>query len=318
MDLLQVRDLHIEYADGGRDIGAVEAASLSLTSGSAVGLVGESGSGKTTLALSLMGLLPANGRIASGQILYDGVDVAGYSERAWRRLRWTKVALVFQGGMNALNPVRRVIDQIVEPMLVHRTVADRSSAERRAVELLDRVGITNRQAHSYPHEYSGGMRQRACIAMALACGPELLIADEPTTAVDVVVQAQILRLLVDLRESLNLALLLITHDLGVVAQLCDDVLVMYAGKIVEHTSTVDLFDRPFHPYTQLLLKSVPTFVDRGEIGSGIPGQPPSLLDPPTGCRFHPRCPSVMPVCSGLAPALSTIAGHSVACYLYGR
>ena len=288
-----------------------------MSPGSAIGLVGESGSGKTTLALSLLGLLPTNGGIAAGEIRYADESVSQYSEAQWRRFRWTRAALVFQGGMNALNPVARIVDQIVEPMLVHRTETTKQAATERAIELLARVGIPAQRARDFPHEYSGGMRQRAGIAMALTCRPQLLIADEPATAIDVVVQAQIIRLLAELRTSLGLALLIITHDLGVVAQLCDDVIVMYASEIVEAASVRGIFHNPKHPYTKQLLKSVPRFTGVRGVGAGISGQPPSLSSPPTGCRFHPRCPSMFSPCASEHPGTSTLADdHLVACHLY--
>jgi peptide/nickel transport system ATP-binding protein len=318
VSLLTVTDLSIDYAQPGGAIRAVTSASFSMGTGSSIGLVGESGSGKTTLALSLLGLLPSNGGVASGEIRYADESVSQYSETQWRRLRWTKAALVFQGGMNALNPVRRIVDQIVEPMLVHGTETTKQAATQRAIELLARVGIPASRARDFPHEYSGGMRQRAGIAMALACKPQLLIADEPATAIDVIVQAQIIRLLAELRESLGLALLIITHDLGVVAQLCDDVIVMYASEIVESASVRGIFHNPKHPYTKQLLESVPRFSGVRGVGAGISGQPPSLTNPPTGCRFHPRCPSVFSPCATEHPRASRLADeHMVACHLYG-
>ena len=315
--LLSVEDLSVDYVQASGRTRAVTSASFAINPGASVGLVGESGSGKTTLALSLMGLLPHNGRVAGGRIRYGTEEVSGYSEGDWRPLRWTKTALVFQGGMNALNPVKRVVDQIVEPMLVHGTEMSRDVAAKRAIELLQRVGIESSRARDYPHEYSGGMRQRAGIAMALACNPQILIADEPATAIDVVVQAQIIRLLAELRTSLGLALLVITHDLGMVAQLCDEVMVMYASEIVEHASVQRIFHDPKHPYTRLLLESVPRFTSTRGLGAGISGQPPSLAHPPSGCRFHPRCPDVMQRCSSVVPASRPIQeGHVVACHLY--
>lgn len=315
--LLSVEDLSVDYLQRAGPVRAVTSATFSIEAGASLGLVGESGSGKTTLALSLMGLLPTNGRVASGQIRYGGEEVSAYSEEKWRPLRWTKTSLVFQGGMNALNPVRRVIDQIVEPMLVHRTETSRQGAAARALELLQRVGIEPSRARDYPHEYSGGMRQRAGIAMALACKPQILVADEPATAIDVVVQAQVIRLLAELRASLGLALLIITHDLGMVAQLCDDVMVMYASEIVEHAPVGRIFHSPKHPYTRLLLESVPRFTSTRGLGAGISGHPPSMAHPPSGCRFHPRCPNVMSMCASVKPANRRVGeAHVVACHLY--
>lgn len=319
MSVLSVQDLAIEYVRGTTASRAVDGANLVLERASTVGLVGESGSGKTTLALSLMGLLPGNGKVVHGSIQYDHRVVSDFSEDSWRRVRWTKVAIVFQGGMNALNPVKRVLDQIVEPMLVHRTEVTRGASVRRALDLLELVGIDRQRARGYPHEFSGGMRQRACIAMALACKPDVLIADEPTTALDVIVQGQIMRLLLELRSTLDLAVLIITHDLGVIAQLCDDVLVMYAGRIVESGPVSDLFHDAKHPYSRLLIDSIPRFPRKRSTGGGIPGVAPSLRSLPPGCRFHPRCPLAMPVCSVDVPAITWFdQDHAVACHLHGQ
>ena len=317
--LLSVEELSVDYRHraGSGTVRAVQNVSFAMEAAASIGLVGESGSGKTTVALSLIGLLPANAHVAGGKIMYGEQDVSTLAEKDWQRLRWTKVGFIFQGGMNALNPVKRIVDQIVEPMLAHHTEASRSAATKRATELLERVGIQSSRANDYPHQLSGGMRQRVGIAMALACDPEIVIADEPVTAVDVVVQAQLIRLLADLRSSLGLALLVITHDLGVVAQLCNQVMVMYASEIVEHASVGDIFHSPKHPYTKLLLGSVPHFDGDRVIGAGIVGQPPSLASPPTGCRFHPRCPSVMPGCVNVAPSSRIVSdNHAVACHLY--
>jgi oligopeptide/dipeptide ABC transporter ATP-binding protein len=317
VSVLSVRDLRVDYRLDGRAIRAVDGVSFELEAGRTLGLVGESGSGKTTLVLSLLGLLPANGRVAGGSILFEGRELTTLSEREWETVRWSRIALVFQGGMNALNPVQRVVEQIVEPIVIHEPDTGKREARARAEELLIRVGIPRSRIEAYPHEYSGGMRQRAGIAMALACNPSLVIADEPVTALDVVVQAQILQLLGELQEALDLTLLIITHDLGVVAQLCHDVLVMYAAEIVERGTAREIFHDPRHPYTALLLGSVPRF-DRGrDFGHGVPGTPPSLASPPSGCRLHPRCPSVMPVCPETAPPLVRFGPtHSATCHLH--
>jgi peptide/nickel transport system ATP-binding protein len=319
MTLLEVRDLRIDYRLDGALVRAVDGVSFELAAGRTLGLVGESGSGKTTLVLGLLGLLPANGSVAGGSIRFDGLELTGRSEREWERVRWSRISLVFQGGMNALNPVRRVVDQIVEPIAIHEPDTGKREARARAEELLVRVGIPRSRLEAYPHEYSGGMRQRAGIAMALACNPSLVIADEPVTALDVVVQAQILQLLGELQGALDLTLLIITHDLGVVAQLCHDVLVMYAGEIVERGTAREIFHDPKHPYTSLLLGSVPRFDHGRDFGQGVPGAPPSLASPPPGCRLHPRCPSVMPVCRSTAPPLFAFGEtHSATCHLHAR
>jgi peptide/nickel transport system ATP-binding protein len=318
MTLLSVRDLAVEYVSGDRVVRAVNGVSFELGAGRTLGLVGESGSGKTTLALSLMGLLPTNGSVAQGSITFAGREVAGLAESQWEAIRWTRIALIFQGAMNALNPIKRVVDQVIEPIRVHEPDTSSRFARQRAEELLGRVGIPRDRFESYPHEYSGGMRQRAGIAMALACKPDLLIADEPVTALDVIVQAQIMRLLAELQESLGLALLLITHDLGVVAQLCEDVIVMYAAEAVERGTANDVFHNAKHPYSMLLLDSLPKLGVTREIGQGVPGSPPSLESPPSGCRLHPRCPYAMPICIVESPPPTHFGDHhSATCHLYG-
>ncbi|MBI5566281.1 MAG: ABC transporter ATP-binding protein, partial [Chloroflexi bacterium] len=248
--LLSVRHLNTDFiTPDGTVMHAVEDVSFDVQPGQTLGLVGESGCGKTTTMLSLMRLLPAAGRITRGQVLFNGVDLLGISERQMRHYRWKEMAMVFQSAMNALNPVRKVGDQIGEAILLHGLM-DQAAADRRVVGLLDLVGIAKSRKDQYPHQYSGGMRQRAMIAMALACQPKLLFADEPTTALDVMIQAQILELLRDIQQVMGLAIVLVTHDLGVVAEICDSVVVMYGGKVAEYGSIDVVYNAPQHPYTQ--------------------------------------------------------------------
>jgi len=315
--LLVVRDLRTHFKLENGWVKAVDGVSFRLDDGEAIGLVGESGCGKTTTALSLMKLLPANARIRKGsKIELYGVDLVARTEDGLRRYRWREVSIVFQGAMNALNPVIRIGDQIAEP-IIERLGQSGDEARQRASELLELVGIPARRAQAYPHELSGGMRQRAMIAMALACDPALVIGDEPTTALDVMVQAQILELLERLRRDLGLSLILITHDLSVTAETCDRVIVMYAGKIAEEGPVRRLYHAPRHPYTQRLLGSFPNIHTDRRALDVIPGMPPDLRDPPPGCRFHPRCPMVMEVCKvEVPPEVRFPDGVRVACHLY--
>jgi len=314
--LLEVRDLktHFRLRDGW--VRAVDGVSFGLADGEALGLAGESACGKTTTALSLMQLLPANGRIRDGSIELFGIDLVKKNERQMQRYRWREISIVFQGAMNALNPVIRVRDQIAEP-IQYRLGQSESAARTRAVELLDLVGIPSKRSGAYPHELSGGMRQRAMIAMALACDPAIVIGDEPTTALDVMVQAQILELLERLRRELGLSLILITHDLSVLAETCDRVLVMYAGRVAEEGPVSRVFTAPRHPYTRKLVNSFPNLhADRRTLDV-IQGQPPDLLDPPPGCRFAPRCEFAMPVCTEVVPPEVRFSdGVRVACHLF--
>jgi peptide/nickel transport system ATP-binding protein len=265
--------------------------------------------------LALLRLLPAEGRITSGEILYAGVDMLSLSEGEMRKYRWNQLSIIFQGAMNALNPVRKVSAQIVEVMIRHRTVASKEEAYSRMFELLEMVGISPEMAHRYPHQYSGGMRQRAVIAMALACSPDILIADEPTTALDVMVQAQILELLERLQEELGLSIILVTHDLGVVAEICDDVVVMYGGKAAEYGSVDTIFNMPRHPYTRRLLQAFPDLDNPTSELASIPGYPPPLDNLPPGCRFEPRCHCNSDLYAMTSPPLVAVKpGHFVACH----
>ena len=312
--LLEVRDLHVWFdLPNHGELHAVQGVSLTLDPGERVGLVGESGCGKTTTILALMGLLPPSASVA-GEVLLDGVNIMAGAERTIRPHRWRDVAMVFQGAMNALNPVKTVGAQIVEPMQLHG-VAEGSEARRRAEELLDLVGIAPSAAERYPHEFSGGMRQRAAIAMALACDPRVLLADEPTTALDVMVQAQILELLVGLTKDLRLALLLVTHDLPVVAQTCERAAVMYAGEIAESGGLDGLFHDPRHPYTRLLFAATPDLFGGGAVVS-IPGSPPRLDREIVGCPFRERCDRAFDRCGTERPALQELSPERrAACHL---
>jgi peptide/nickel transport system ATP-binding protein len=313
--LLEVEDLHVwfELTDGG-ELHAVQGVGFTLGPGERLGLVGESGCGKTTTALAIMGLLPSSAS-AAGRILLEGKDVLTGGEATMRPHRWVDVAIVFQGAMNALNPVRTIGSQIVEALELHE-VAQGAAARAKVGELLEAVGIPAQRAARFPHELSGGMRQRAAIAMALSCKPKVLIADEPTTALDVMVQAQILELLDGLCRDFGLALILVTHDLPVVAQLCDKGVVMYAGRIVERAPVDDLYHRPRHPYTRLLFAATPDLDDLEQPIASIPGAPPRLDRPIVGCPFRPRCDRAFDRCAVETPELLALPdGTAAACHL---
>jgi oligopeptide/dipeptide ABC transporter ATP-binding protein len=295
---------------------AVDRVSFILHKGEMLGLVGESGCGKTTLMLALLRLLPAAGSIASGAINFDGRDLVSLSEDEMMEIRWKRIAIIFQGAMNALNPVRTIGDQIAEAIIRHDPHFSRENLDLRVGGLLDLVGIARERAQEYPHQYSGGMRQRAMIAMALACDPDIVIADEPTTALDVMIQAQILELLASLRERLGLSIILVTHDLGVVAEMCDSVLVMYGGVVSEYAPVDKVYNLPCHPYTRELIKAFPDLAEPEKVLSSIPGYPPRLDELPPGCRFAPRCPSAYERCHLETPALIDLGGaHYVSCHL---
>ena len=322
--LLSVRNLSVCFpTEEGPAAYAVNHLSFDLAPGRVLGLVGESGCGKSLTSLAILRLVPAPGEITSGEILFEGKNLLTLSENAIRQVRGAHIALIPQDPLTSLNPVYTVGDQITEVLELHQKLDARQSRQR-AIELLDLVRIPNakERINDYPHQFSGGMRQRVMIAMALSCTPKLLIADEPTTALDVTVQAQILDLLRDIQKSHGTAILMITHDLGVVAEMCDDVAVMYAGSLVEEADVRDLFAAPRHPYTQGLLHSLPTIDGAGNRTRLIPieGQPPSITEVPPGCPFTPRCPQRMDICSTAFPARTrtdTANGpHHVCCYLY--
>jgi len=317
MPLLDVQDLKTYYTTLRGAVRAVEGVSFQVEKGEALGLAGESGCGKTTVALSLLRLLPRAGKIIEGKVLFDNTDLVDLAENEMRKnVRWKRMAIVFQGAMNALNPVFKVGDQIVEAIVTHEPEVSRKEADERTRKLLQMVGIDPSRASHHPHEFSGGMRQRVLIAMSIACNPALLIADEPGTALDVIVQAQVLRLLRELKTKLNLAMILITHDLSIIAETCEKTAIMYAGRIVEYGNVVGIFKQPLHPYTQGLMAAFPSIRAARTKMASIPGQPPDLLNPPSGCRFHPRCPYAMKVCKEKAPELYEIEkDHFAACYL---
>ena len=312
--ILQLEDLNVWFdLPGGGTLHAVQGATLSLLKGERFGLVGESGCGKTTAILAMMGLLPPSATV-SGRVLLEGDDILAGGEASMQPHRWTDIAMVFQGAMNALTPVKTIGSQIVEPMELHG-VASGNAAKDRAGELLEMVGISADRADRFPHEFSGGMRQRAAVAMALACNPKVLLADEPTTALDVMVQAQILQLLVALSNDLGLTLVLVTHDLPVVAEICARAAVMYAGEIIEAASMDALYHAPRHPYTRLLFAAIPDLEGKEDVVS-IPGAPPRLDQPLAGCPFLPRCDRPFEPCPSVRPKLLAVGSeHAVACHL---
>jgi peptide/nickel transport system ATP-binding protein len=317
--LLEVKDLHTSFRTDDGIVRAVEGVSFSIEKGQTLGIVGESGCGKSVTCLTIMGLNPSRNTISSGEALWKGQDLLTMRPRALRGIRGDDISMIFQDPMTSLNPVHSIGKQLVEAVQLHRDVSTRV-ARARALELLKAVGIpkAENRIDDYPHQFSGGMRQRVMIAMALINDPDLLIADEPTTALDVTTQAQILNLMKRLQEEFGSAIMMITHDLGVVAEVADDVVVMYAANVVEQANVDDLFNRPQHPYTWGLMGSLPRLEADTERLTQIPGQPPSLLRPPPGCRFHPRCPHVMEVCKTTVPRLEPAqrdAAHLQACHL---
>ncbi len=322
MSLLEVKNLSVVYDVDGSLVRAVDGVDFTVGRGEFVGLAGESGCGKTTMAMAIPNLLPRFARIESGSVTFDGTELTGLDEDGMRPYRWSEISVVFQGALNALNPVYDVGRQIAEPIRAHDPSVKDAEARDRASELLEAVGIPARRAKDYPHQFSGGMRQRVMIAMALACRPRLVIADEPITALDVMTQAQIIDLLRSLSERYDLAMVLISHDLSVLAQTCDRVAVMYAGKMAESGPASDVFGDPDttggarHPYTQRLLRAYPNIHRERAFIDGIPGSPPDLSRPAPGCRFQPRCLVAVPECAAVEPSLITVSpGHEAACHL---
>jgi len=315
--LLQVRNLKTYYKTLRGYVRAVDDVSFTVEEGVAMGLAGESGCGKTTVALSILRILPPGGTIIDGHVYFEGKDLVEFDEEEMRReIRWKKISIIFQGAMNALNPVYKISDQIVEAIKIHEPNVSKEEALERGKKLFELVGLEPSRIDNYPHEFSGGMKQRAMIAMALACNPKLLIADEPGTALDVIVQAQVLKLLRELKEKLNLSMIIITHDLSIISEVCDTVTIMYAGKVVERGSVVDIFKRPLHPYSVDLIESFPDIKAPKTQMRSIPGFPPDLLNPPSGCRFHPRCKYAMDICRKKEPEMKEVEkGHFVACHL---
>jgi peptide/nickel transport system ATP-binding protein len=314
MALLSIQDLKVHYFTRKGAVRAVEDVSVELEQEKTLGLIGESGCGKSTMVSALMRFVTPPGRIVSGRIVFKDRDIVTISDEEMRKLRGKEIAMVFQAAQNALNPVLTIGKQIAEEILEHEKVT-KEEAWDRAKNQLELVGLDRNRIKSYPHEFSGGMKQRVMIAIATACDPELLILDEPVTGLDVIVQRQLLVLITDLRAKIHLPIVFITHDLSVITETCDKVAVMYAGKIVEEASTIQLYQEPLHPYSQLLISSYPSIKGEKKTLKSIPGAPPDLIEPPAGCSFHPRCPYTMEICRKEEPVLQIKNGHRVACHL---
>ena len=314
MALLEVENVSIGYNTKKGYLKAVEGVSFTLEEGASLGFVGESGCGKTTIGMALMGLLPPNGSVREGRILFEGENTLRMSDEEIRKIRWRKMAMIFQAAMNALNPVQRVGNQIAEAILIHDLSVGKEEAMGQVEDLFELVGIPRDRLRDYPHQYSGGMKQRAVIAMALACHPKLIIADEPTTALDVIVQAQILGEIKDLQKEFNLSIIFISHDISIVADMCKDIGVMYAGQLVEFGPREEVFESPSHPYTKALLSSFPTVTGKKSDLIPIPGETPNLVIPPAGCRFCDRCSGPGSSCQTETPAWVEIGpGHKTLC-----
>ena len=313
MALLEIEDLQVRYRTGAGEARAVDGVSCAIETGMCLGLVGESGCGKSTVAKAVLGILPPAGRVAGGAIRYEGRDLVGMTPRELRRIRWQHIALVPQSAMNGLDPVYTVERQLAEAITAHRSMPA-AQRRHRIAELFALVGLEAGRVRDYPHQFSGGMRQRAMIAMAMVLDPPLIVADEPTTGLDVLMQDQILQQIRLLHERLGKAMLLITHDMAVVAENCDRIAVMYAGRIMEYGGEA-VFRTPYHPYTLGLCNAFPDLADRGRALISIPGTPPDLVSPPDGCRFHARCPFATALCATMEPPLVEVAaGHVVACH----
>ena len=318
MALLEVENLSVGYNTKNGYLKAVERVSFDLEEGKSLGFVGESGCGKTTIGAALMGLLPPNGSVREGRIIFEGKDLLETSEVEMRKIRWGKIAMIFQAAMNALNPVHRVDNQIAEAILTHHPELGKEEALRQVKGLFQTVGIPEMRMRDYPHQYSGGMKQRAIIAMALACRPKLIIADEPTTALDVIVQDQILEETKILQKEFNVSMLFISHDISIVADVCSHIAVMYAGQIVEYGPREAVFNSPAHPYTKALISSYPTLTGKKSHLIPIPGETPNLIHPPPGCRFCERCTEAGSSCKAEPPLLVEIGpGHKALCHSCG-
>ena len=314
-NVLEVRNLTMHYRTRKGPVFAVDDVSFSLARGESLGLVGESGCGKTSVAISLLKLLPDNAEIIEGEILLNGTDLVPLSEAEMNKFRWRRMSMVFQAAMNALNPVYTIEEQILEAMQYHMPHLDDAEMHRRVDELFELVGLDPAFKNQYPHQYSGGMRQRAVIAMALSCEPDIIIADEPTTALDVIVQDQLLRRIREIQKQLNMAMIYISHDVAVIAEVSERVGVMYAGQMAEMASTEAIFHHPLHPYTMGLMSAFPSIVGEKTELVTLPGEPPDLLNPPPGCRFHPRCPYATAICMKEVPEFKDYGDrHYVACW----
>jgi oligopeptide/dipeptide ABC transporter ATP-binding protein len=314
--LLQIKDLEVRYATRAGLVKAVDRVDLEVRRGETLGLVGESGCGKSTLGFSILRLIREPGEIAGGQILFNGEDLLQKTEQEMIDIRGKNIAMIFQDPMTCLNPLQRIDDHFIETVNIHER-ASAKEARQRAADLVDKLGIIADRLTDYPHQLSGGMRQRIMIGLALVLNSDLIIADEPTTSLDVIVEAQILELMKGLKRDFDLTMILITHNMGIVAELADRIAVMYAGRLVEVAEAVPLYDRPLHPYTQGLLKSIPNISLEEQKLETMPGSPPDLIEPPTGCNFHPRCPHAMEKCSSVEPPMKEIEnGHRSACWLY--
>ncbi len=311
-NLLEIKDLNVHYETKEGNVRAVQELSLSVDCGEFFGISGESGCGKTTTAMTIMQLLPREGIVDSGSIRFNGRETLEFTEEEILDFRWKRISMIFQGSMNALNPVHKVIDQMKNVILLHEDTTEPEAIER-SLDLLEAMGIERSRGDAYPHELSGGMKQRVMIALALTCHPSLIIADEPTTALDVMIQAQILELLKQLRVQTSLSLILITHDLSVIAETCDKAIIMYAGRIMEEAPVDSLFASPAHPYTRKLISSFPSVLGEKEIDF-IPGNPPDLINPPSGCPYHPRCDFAIDICKAKIPTLESKNGIRVACF----
>ena len=315
--LYSLRDVSVEYATRSGSVKAVSNVSFDIEKGEVLGLVGESGCGKSTLGRAMMRMISPPGQITSGELIFDGTDLMRLSERAMRDVRGARIGMVFQDPMTSLNPVQKIGDHLTETIQTHEPNISEATARSRAAKLAERLGIRESRIDDYPHQFSGGMRQRTMIALALALKADLVIADEPTTSLDVIVEAQFLDLLRELRDEFNLTIVIITHNIGVVAEVADRVAVMYAGRMAELGSVHDVFANPMHPYTQGLLRSVPNIELTADELYRMEGQPPNLVSPPSGCRFHDRCPHVMDICKEVVPGFDPVRwDRRVACWLY--
>jgi peptide/nickel transport system ATP-binding protein len=315
--LLQIDNLTVHFETLRGYVKAADDITFELVKGHTLGLAGESGCGKTTTALAILRLLPSNGRIIRGKVVLEGKEITKMkSEKFRKQIRWKKISMVFQGAMNSLHPIKTVGNQISEAIVIHEDISQKEAVAR-AEKLLDLVGVGAERVDRYPHELSGGMKQRAVIAMALACNPSLIIADEPTTALDVIVQTQVMKVIKELQEKLNLSMIIISHDLSLIAETATEIAIMYAGNIMEYADSVTIFREPLHPYTQRLIGAFPSIIGPKIELSTIPGFPPDLINPPPGCRFHPRCPYAKTKCKKDTPLLKNVGNktHLVACHL---